>query len=914
MTEESEQSLILQLFSDDIEGLTPDNSGNYRIDCPDGKHDRALVIFPDTNCLYCHAHQTKFGLLEAAGLKYGFINCSEGRQEKRDKVINKDLYTQIIHVIKHDFSPDYVEKFLDKISPITPLKKINVVPLKRIKTRVLVADITPGINILKGYIASCPICAREKIVFTKTLKHCSTLFAEQHSKENTKPCYGDKGGLVELNFDSINDTGYFCTAYDPLDNSTTPQFTSVFFSNKIIPDNIIERQNFEVDIQTKHLIIEGEIKVLPSTKKMTEWFIDVNKYYFENIEISINYDLFNKFNIKNEKGESKPTPRDDSFFVNHFTPKQYSKLLQKKITAIDLISPYKIILPNGAEEYGVLNIIEVGDPGQNKTIGQKEVLKYCRNTQSKFLSTENATIRGLIGAAVKNPNTGQWMVKTGEIPLAHKCKVVLDGYGKLNEYDFTQLRGIQEEHEYQIIKAGHVVRHCAIRLTCLGNLIHPVENYPTKHKASFDLASTTFDREHKFSGADRRRYHHITVTGNNDTFARDIDTHLFFNYTPEAEEGLIEYWDNLRCFAWNLKPNEFIWEDDIITKSKEKIELLRERYSSFTLDYGILSKAGMKMFMVQLPAVAILHTSINEDHKVVIKSEHVEWLYNVYVEELSDLGLEQENFEKAFYETHAKLILESEECDNKHVEILAWVHKYGNQTAVENSGKISRMGIWKQFRKVIPYKYKDPETEEEKECFYSFLYGSGDAELKEKKDQYGEVIKEWYEFTEPDGEIPQICKKNGTITQFGQIICKLAFQKKFTLLTLTTPSSIPIYNNNTNNNKIIITLNNNVNSVSSVNFIDDKIKKSKKPQCKPKHQKKDKTDREQQFYEHSLSKPLLQPICSKEQVFNELLKSSHKGLTITEVYDILGDGSPKLLQGFVDSGEAIVKDGVYYTK
>ena len=112
----------------------------------------------------------------------------------------------------------------------------------------------------------------------------------------------------------------------------------------------------------------------------------------------------------------------------------------------------------------------------------------------------------------------------------------------------------------KINKAGNIKKDCYLRFIALTNLKNYVKDYSTKHKASFDITATTFDRSGKFSGADRRRFSHILIFGDEDTKAKNIDEHLWNNYKPNVESDLIKYWNNLREFSWNLKEDDFIWE------------------------------------------------------------------------------------------------------------------------------------------------------------------------------------------------------------------------------------------------------------------------------------------------------------------------------------------------------------------
>ena len=491
---------------------------------------------------------------------------------------------------------------------------------------------------------------------------------------------------------------------------------------------------------------------------------------FEKRKVEIDKDLLFKY---------KNLERDDLFFKDYYAPKVFCKLLQKKVSAVTIFSPLKVEMPNGSVEWAVSNVIEMGDPGQAKTILEVENLKYMQGTLSKLISVENSTMRGLIGAAIRNVQTGRWMVKVGDIPKRNGEYVVLDGFGMLAQEDCAQLRGIQEEKKFQINKAGSIEKECAVRMKCIANLVNPVSEYTTKHKATYDVSATTSDRRNKFSGADRRRFHHVLVVGDDDVLAKDIDMHLHKSYNPEKDKELIQYWNNLREFAWDLQPDSFIWKEGVDEYSIGKVNHLRTRYSNFLLDYAILSKKGSTCFLTQLPAVAIIHNSITPKMTVEIKKEHVDWLYSLYEEEFRDLGLSLENERRKFQELQADGILLS--CPKKTIEYLALIWKCGSKSSVEESGKVSRRTLYRTFDAIISYQMitlqlkNGKEIEDPEEFHYSFNTGSGEIENKNKKNKTPISLI-------PDNVLPPINKRDGTLTPFGKILIQKAYHMHFSKL------------------------------------------------------------------------------------------------------------------------------------
>lgn len=161
----------------------------------------------------------------------------------------------------------------------------------------------------------------------------------------------------------------------------------------------------------------------------------------------------------------------------------------------------------------------------------------------------------------------------------------------------------------------------------------------------------------------------------------------------------------------------------------------------------------------------MLHGSIDEAGNILIKKEHADWLYNLYLEEFIDLGLDQNIEKQQFMEAHAEEIISS--CGYDAKRILKLLSKYGSQSAVEKAGFDSRKGIYNILKNLVTYQmnYEDVGI---KECFYSFHEGSGQAEFK----GYGE--NQYYELVSVDGLLEKLMKQDGTFTLFGRLLLKKA--------------------------------------------------------------------------------------------------------------------------------------------
>jgi len=179
------------------------------------------------------------------------------------------------------------------------------------------------------------------------------------------------------------------------------------------------------------------------------------------------------------------------------------------------------------------------------------------------------------------------------------------------------------------------------------------------------------------------------------------------------------------------------------------------------MDYGILSKKGLEIFLIQLPAVALIHGSINGD-KVVIKENHVKWLYDLYVEELNELGLNQENEQNESLLEHAKRIILN--ADKEAIEILQYINQYGSQAEIERKKIMGRNKMWRTLKHPIPYSINYVGEDKITQCYYSFIDGSVKKDVKNSSNPT----------YEQDFLLDSLNRKDGSFTSFGRILLKLA--------------------------------------------------------------------------------------------------------------------------------------------
>ena len=100
----------------------------------------------------------------------------------------------------------------------------------------------------------------------------------------------------------------------------------------------------------------------------------------------------------------------------------------------------------------LIHILTVG----NASLGKSQILKRLKKLlpRAVYVSGENASAVGLVGAAVKDEFTGGWTVDAGAMAHANNGYFLLDEFDKIRKDDQTKLNEALEHGECSITKAG----------------------------------------------------------------------------------------------------------------------------------------------------------------------------------------------------------------------------------------------------------------------------------------------------------------------------------------------------------------------------------------------------------------------------------------------------------------------------
>jgi len=145
-------------------------------------------------------------------------------------------------------------------------------------------------------------------------------------------------------------------------------------------------------------------------------------------------------------------PELHSRLASSIAPAIYSLVEVKEALVLQLVSTPPRMLPGGTRRRGDIHILLVGDPG----LAKSQLLRYVRSISPRgvFASGKAATSAGLTYAAVKDADSGQWVLEAGALPMADGGIVCVDELDKMRDEDRSALHEAMEAQTISVAKAG----------------------------------------------------------------------------------------------------------------------------------------------------------------------------------------------------------------------------------------------------------------------------------------------------------------------------------------------------------------------------------------------------------------------------------------------------------------------------
>jgi len=166
--------------------------------------------------------------------------------------------------------------------------------------------------------------------------------------------------------------------------------------------------------------------------------------------ISMDDDIFNVEITEQDKTDFIELSKKEnilSILKNSIAPNIAGRDKIKEATLLYIVGGTK--KENGKD---LIHILTIGNASLGKSVMLRRLKELLPRTV--YVSAENSSAVGLVGAAVKDTFTGAWTLEAGAMPLANNGYFLLDEFDKIKKEDSTKLNEALEHQEAHINKAG----------------------------------------------------------------------------------------------------------------------------------------------------------------------------------------------------------------------------------------------------------------------------------------------------------------------------------------------------------------------------------------------------------------------------------------------------------------------------
>ena len=267
-------------------------------------------------------------------------------------------------------------------------------------------------------------------------------------------------------------------------------------------------------------------------------------------------------------------------------------------------------------EKGWVEGLIVGDTSTGKTKIVTKLIKHYR--AGVIQGAENSTIAGLIGGMTRfeSINIMTW----GLLPLNNSRAVVLDEMSGIDKQVFSELTRIRSEGiAERTIVGGSSSTNAKVRLLWISN---PRKRAMKLYDSGCDMVKELVGNEEDIS-----RFDFIMTVGENEVGSDKINaTRTIVGIPGVKHKYTTDLCNKLLLWAWSRKAQDIRFDldvEDIILQYA--VEMANKYTPNFPLVLGSTIRLKLARMSIAL-AVRLFSTSDGKD--VVVKAEHVEYVYN----------------------------------------------------------------------------------------------------------------------------------------------------------------------------------------------------------------------------------------------------------------------------------------------
>jgi hypothetical protein len=260
---------------------------------------------------------------------------------------------------------------------------------------------------------------------------------------------------------------------------------------------------------------------------------------------------------------------------------------------------------------GYLDMMLVGESRTGKSQTAEALLNMYE--LGVFTSLKSATVAGLIGGS--DQTKGGWKTKLGIIPRNHRGALIMEEFSGGGKDIISQLTDVRSSNVVRIDRVNGSLRVPAkVRMLSISNsaknaqgLSIPFKQYPNGIKILLDLVGAS---------EDLARYDLFMLVDEPKHYTSPLDT---IDLDPFPKES---YMNRIR-WVWSRKPNQIVFEDEVLETIIQAADYLNEQYNSHLKFFG--SEAWKKLARVSVATAGMLCSMDETGENIMVNKEHIRW-------------------------------------------------------------------------------------------------------------------------------------------------------------------------------------------------------------------------------------------------------------------------------------------------
>ena len=267
------------------------------------------------------------------------------------------------------------------------------------------------------------------------------------------------------------------------------------------------------------------------------------------------------------------------------------------------------------------------------------------------VNAEMAKRTGLLGAVVQDQTTGQWEIRWGKLVQADGGALFLDGVQGFPEESMSQLREFLSERKAEIYKAASALRNARVRIVMAGNSPQPAGLYFTRLQAVRNTG--TQDKIIFSERPDWLRVHIPLCFVEGDVSYNDRNLSLI------GSEKIVrtipaDVFKKLVMDIWRRTLDDFVLDPPVKSRAVLLIEEWQKEYPK--IDLAVLKGEALLIILHLCYAVASLKYRVNEQDKILVTVEDLDFVRELLEFYFTRHGLEKEAKNEQWLDTTAKKI------------------------------------------------------------------------------------------------------------------------------------------------------------------------------------------------------------------------------------------------------------------